>query len=109
MGARLKDRAGTVVVLVLILVSLAVLVPIIAGHRNDPPPASTGGVSSPGIVSDDPTVPPELQHELKEIDRREADPRYCNAHPEGGLDGAVRQRRLTLAEMPPNVARDRRR
>jgi len=82
MGARLKDRAGTVVVLALILVSLAVLVPIIASHLNDPPPASTGGVSSPGIDPNDPTVPPELQHALKEIARREAAQRYCNAHPE---------------------------
>jgi hypothetical protein len=39
-------------------------------------------VSPPGIASDDPTVPPEIQHALKEIARREANQRYCNAHPE---------------------------
>lgn len=78
----MKDRVGTVVVLALILVSLAVLVPIIAGRLNEPPPASTGGVRSPGLDSNDPTVPLELRHALKEIARREAAQRYCNAHPE---------------------------
>ena len=68
-------------VLALILISIAVLIPIIVGHLNDPPPA-TGGAGPPGIVSDDPTVPPDVQHALKEIARREAAQRYCNAHPE---------------------------
>jgi len=27
-------------------------------------------------------VPPDVQHALKEIARREAAQRYCNAHPE---------------------------
>jgi hypothetical protein len=70
------------VVLALILISFAVIVPIIVGHLNDPPSAPTGGASSPHITSDDPTVPPDVQHALKEIARREAAQRYCNAHPE---------------------------
>ena len=79
---RLKERAGTLVVLALILISFVVLIPIIAGHLNDAPPVPTGGGSPTGIVSDDPTVPPDVQHALKEIARREAAQRYCNAHPE---------------------------
>ncbi len=90
---RLKERAGTVAVLALILISLAVLLPIIVGHLNHPPSGPTGDISSPGIVSEDPTVPPDLQHALKEIARREAAQRYCNAHPEAAstelcIDGA---------------------
>ena len=76
---RLHERAGTLVVLALILISIVVLIPIIVGHLNDPP---AGGAGPPGMVSDDPTVPPDVQHALKEIARREAAQRYCNAHPE---------------------------
>ena len=79
---RLKERVGTMAVLALILISLAVLLPIIVGHLNHSSSGPTGDVSSPGSVSDDPTVPPDLQHALKEIARREAAQRYCTAHPE---------------------------
>jgi hypothetical protein len=59
-----------------------VIIPIIVGHLNDPPSAPTGDAGPSGIVSDDPTVPSDVQHALKEIARREAAQRYCNAHPE---------------------------
>ena len=61
------------------LISIVVLIPIIVGHLNDPP---AGGAGPARMVSDDPTVPPDVQHALKEIARREAAQRYCNAHPE---------------------------
>jgi len=70
-----------VAVVVVILVALVVLVPIVAGYLDDPAPAPAGGVSTP-VTSADPTVPPEIQQALKEIARREAAQRYCNAHPE---------------------------
>jgi hypothetical protein len=70
-----------VAVLALIIVSFAVLIPIVVGHLNDPP-APIGRVGPPGIASDDPTLPPDLQHAMKQILRREAAQRYCNAHPE---------------------------
>ena len=79
---RPNERAKTLVVLALILISFAVLIPIIVSHLSDPSPAPTGGAGPSGIVSDDPTVPPDVQHALKEIARREAAQRYCNAHPE---------------------------
>ena len=79
---RLNERARTAAILALILIAFAVLIPIIVGHLNDPPSDGTGGASPSGIASEDPTVPPELQHALKEIARREAAQRYCNAHPE---------------------------
>ena len=69
------------------VVALVVLVPIVAGFLNDPAPPPAGGVTSV-----EPTVPPEIQHALKEIARRQAAQRYCNAHPEAAatqrcLDG----------------------
>ena len=70
-----------VAVVVVILVALVFLVPIVAGYLDDPAPAPAGGVSTP-VTSADPTVPPEIQQALKEIARREAAQRYCNAHPE---------------------------
>jgi hypothetical protein len=81
-----------VAVVVVFLVVLVVLVPIVAGFLNDPTPAPTGGVNTPGVASTDPTVPPDVQQALKEIARREAAQRYCNAHPEAAatqrcLDG----------------------
>jgi hypothetical protein len=76
----LNERAGTVV-LALILVSFVALISVIVGHLNDPP-APIGRVGPPGIASDEPTLPPELQHAMKEILRREAAQHYCNAHPE---------------------------
>ena len=85
-------RAGTVVVLVAVLVALAVLIPIGVGFLNDRAPASTGGVTTPGVASLDPTVAPGIQKALKEMARREAAQRYCDAHPEAAatqrcLDG----------------------
>jgi hypothetical protein len=66
---------------VVVLVALVVLVPLVAGYLNDPAPTPGGGVSTP-VRSADPTVPPEIQKALKEMARREAAQRYCNAHPE---------------------------
>ena len=70
------------VVVVVILVALVVLVPIVAGYLNDPAPAPAGEVDSPGVPIDDPTGAPGIQKALKEMARREAAQRYCNAHPE---------------------------
>jgi hypothetical protein len=89
-----KSDAGKsrkVAVVVLILVALVVLVPIVAGYLDDPTPAP-GGVNTPGVPIDDPTGPPGIQKALKEMARREAAQRYCNAHPEAAatqrcLDG----------------------
>ena len=79
-------------VAVVILVVLVVLIPIVAGFLNDPAPAPTGGVNTPGVAIDDPTVAPGIQKALKEMARREAAQRYCDAHPEAAathrcLDG----------------------
>ena len=80
-GKPAAGKSRMVAVVVVILVVLVVLVPIVAGYLNDPAPAPAGGVSTP-VTSADPTVPPEIQQALKEIARREAAQRYCNAHPE---------------------------
>ena len=80
---RLKERAGTTVSLALILAfALLVLIPIISGNNDHATPPPTGVGSPPGLVSDDPTVPPELKQQIEQIARREAAQRYCNAHPE---------------------------
>jgi hypothetical protein len=71
-----------VAVVAVILVSLVVFIPIIVGDHTDQPIAPTGGVSQPSNASDDPTVPPALRRALREIARREAAQRYCDAHPE---------------------------
>jgi hypothetical protein len=81
-----------VAVVVVILVALVILAPIVAGFLSDPAPAPTGGVTTPGVASPDPTVPSDIQKALKEMARREAAQRYCNAHPEAAatqrcLDG----------------------
>ena len=81
-----------VAVVIVVLVALVVLVPIVAGSLNDPAPAPTGGSNTPGIATDDPTVAPGIQKALKEMARREAAQRYCDAHPEAAathrcLDG----------------------
>jgi hypothetical protein len=81
-----------VAVVVVILVVLVVLVPIVAGLLNDPAPAPAGGVDTPGVPITDPTVAPGIQKALKEMARREAAQRYCDAHPEAAathrcLDG----------------------
>ena len=90
-----KPEAGKsrrVAIVVVILVALVVLVPIVAGYLNDPAPAPAGGVDTPGLPIDDPTGAPGIQKALKEMARREAAQRYCNAHPEAAatqrcLDG----------------------
>jgi hypothetical protein len=84
---RKAGKSRTAAVIVVIVVALVVLVPIVAGFLNDPAPPPAGGVTSV-----EPTVPPEIQHALKEIARRQAAQRYCNAHPEAAatqrcLDG----------------------
>jgi hypothetical protein len=80
-----------VAVVVVVLIVLVVLIPIVAGYLNDPTPAPAGG-NTPGVANDDPTVAPDIQKVLKEMARREAAQRYCNAHPEAAatqrcLDG----------------------
>jgi len=70
------------VVVVVILVALVALVPIVAGSLNDPAHGPAGGVNTPGVPIDDPTGAPGIQKALKEMARREAAQRYCNAHPE---------------------------
>ena len=70
-------------VVVVILVVLVILVPIVAGYLNDPTPSPAGDSNTPGVVAtNDPTVAPDIQKALKEMARREAAQRYCNAHPE---------------------------
>ena len=81
-----------VAVVVVILVVLVVLAPIVAGFLNDPTPAPAGGNNTPGVATDDPTVAPDIQKAFKEIARREAAQRFCDAHPEAAatqkcLDG----------------------
>ena len=81
-----------VAVVIVILVALVILAPIVAGFLNDPAPAPTGGSNTPGVATDDPTVAPGIQKALKEMARREAAQRYCDAHPEAAatqrcLDG----------------------
>jgi len=85
-----KSRMMAVVVVV--LVALVILAPIVAGFLSDPAPAPTGRVDAPGVPIDDPTVAPGIQKVLKEMARREAAQRYCDAHPEAAathrcLDG----------------------
>jgi len=77
---------------IVVLVALAVLIPIGVGFFTGPAPAPAGGVNPPGVASADPTVPSDIQKALKEMARREAAQRYCNAHPEAAathrcLDG----------------------
>jgi hypothetical protein len=80
-----------VAVVIVVLVALVILAPIVAGFLN-PAPAPTGGSNTPGVATDDPTVAPGIQKALKEMARREAAQRYCDAHPEAAatqrcLDG----------------------
>ena len=81
-----------VVIVVVVLVVLVVLAPIVAGFLDDPAPSPAGGVTTPGVTSVEPTVAPGIQKALKEIARREAAQRFCDAHPEAAatqkcLDG----------------------
>jgi hypothetical protein len=81
-----------VALVVVLLVALVVLIPIVAGSLNDQAPTPSGGVDAPGVPIDDPTVAPGIQKALKEMARREAAQRYCDAHPEAAathrcLDG----------------------
>jgi len=85
-------KSRMVAVVVVVLVALVILAPIVAGFLSDPAPAPTGRVDAPGVPIDDPTVAPGIQKARKEMARREAAQRYCDAHPEAAathrcLDG----------------------
>ena len=47
---RKAGKSRTVAIVVVFLVVLVVLVPIVAGFLNDPTPAPTGGVNTPGVA-----------------------------------------------------------
>ena len=92
MASSRHARSRMVVIVVVVIVALVVLIPIVAGSLNDPTPAPAGGNSTPGVATTDPTVAPGIQKALKEMARREAAQRYCDAHPEAAatqrcLDG----------------------
>jgi hypothetical protein len=89
---RYGTRRNATRVVSVVLVVLVVLIPIGLGFFSGSAPAPAGGVNPPGDASADPTVAPGIQKALKEMARREAAQRYCDAHPEAAathrcLDG----------------------